>query len=90
MPFWLKLTVANTSGCSPVSMNPYTARWCADSDAVFRVKNNSGVVRNADEVDIRTKSGDLFLKYRDTAMRNILIFYVQITVGTFTGRYMFL
>lgn len=65
MPFWLKLTVEDTSGCSLINATPYAAWRFADFDAVFRVKNTSGEKWNADEVDVRMISGDIFLKYKD-------------------------
>lgn len=63
MPFWLKLTVADISKCSLVRVTPYAAWRYADFDAVFRVKNNSGEVWDANEVDVVMSSGLIFLKY---------------------------
>ncbi len=71
MPFWLELAVADTSECSLISVSPYTVWRYSDFDAVFRVKNNSDDLWDADEIDVRVSSGDFFLKYKDKALMDL-------------------
>lgn len=68
MPFWLKVTVTNPSDCSVVRVSPYAVWRYSDFDAVFRIKNNSDITWNSDEVDVRIISGADYLKYPERGL----------------------
>ena len=68
MPFWLKLTVNDPSGCSIVRVSPYAVWRFSDFDSVFRIKNNSDEKWNAEEIDVRIISGADYLKYPDKVL----------------------
>ncbi len=68
MPFWLKLSVNDPSGCSIVRVSPYAVWRYSDFDSVFRIKNNSDEEWKADEIDVRIISGADYLKYPDKVL----------------------
>ena len=68
MPFWLRLTVNDPSGCSIVRVSPYAIWRFSDFDSVFRIKNNSEEEWKAEEIDVRIISGADYLKYPDKVL----------------------